>query len=67
MRLNDYTLLAVVVREIEKVRQEQVAFVAASRADTFDEYKKVCGVIRGLNLAENIINDLVQKVEKSDD
>ena len=65
--MNDYTLLAVVVREIEKVRQEQVAFVAASRADTFDEYKKVCGVIRGLNLAENIINDLVQKMEKSDD
>lgn len=67
MRLNDYKLLAVVVKEIEKVRQEQVAFVAASRADTFDEYKKVCGVIRGLSLAENIINDLVQKMEKSDD
>ena len=67
MRLNDYKLLAVVAKEIEKTRQEQIAFVAASRADTFDEYKKVCGVIRGLNLAENIINDLVQKMEKSDD
>ncbi len=67
MRLNDYKLLAVVAKEIEKMRQEQIAFVAASRADTFDEYKKVCGVIRGLSLAENIINDLVQKVEKSDD
>jgi len=65
--LNDYKLLAVVAKEIEKVRQEQVAFIAASRADTFDEYKKVCGVIRGLNLAESIINDLVQKMEKSDD
>ena len=65
--MNDYKLLAVVAKEIEKVRQEQVAFIAASRADTFDEYKKVCGVIRGLNLAESIINDLVQKMEKSDD
>jgi len=65
--LNDYKLLAVVAKEIEKTRQEQIAFVAASRADTFDEYKKVCGVIRGLNLAESIINDLVQKMEKSDD
>lgn len=65
--MNDYKLLAVVVKEIEKMRQEQVAFVAASRADTYDEYKKICGVIRGLNLAENIINDLVQKMEKSDD
>jgi len=67
VRLNDYKLLAVVVKEIEKTRQEQIAFVAASRADTFDEYKKICGVIRGLNLAENIINDLVQRMEKSDD
>jgi hypothetical protein len=65
--LNDYKVLAVVQAEIEKLRQEQVAFVAASRADTYDEYKKVCGVIRGLNLADNIINDLVQRMEKSDD
>ena len=65
--MNDYKLLAVVAKEIEKMRQEQIAFVAASRADTFDEYKKVCGVIRGLSLAENVINDLVQKMEKSDD
>ena len=60
-------MLAVVQAEIEKLRQEQFAFVAASRADTYDEYKKVCGVIRGLNLADNIINDLVQRMEKSDD
>ena len=65
--MNDYKVLAMVQAEIEKLRQEQVAFVAASRADTYDEYKKVCGVIRGLNLADNIINDLVQRMEKSDD
>ena len=60
-------VLALVQQEIEKLRQEQVAFVAASRADTFDEYKKICGVIRGLNLADSIINDLVQKAEYSDE
>ena len=37
-------VLALVQQEIEKLRQEQIAFVAASRADTYDEYKKVCGV-----------------------
>ena len=57
-------VLAHVQQEIEKLRQEQVAFVAASRADTFDEYKKICGVIRGLNLADSIINDLVQRMER---
>lgn len=65
--MNEYKALAVVVKEIDKLRQEQVAYVAASRADTYDEYKKICGVIRGLSLAENIINDLVQKMEHSDD
>ena len=65
--MNDYKLLAVIAKEIEKMRQEQIAFIAASRADTFDEYKKICGVIRGLSLAESMINDLVQRMENSDD
>ena len=56
--------LAHVQKELEKLNQEQVAFLAASRADSYDEYKKICGVIRGLYLADSIINDLVQKLEK---
>ena len=56
--------LALVQKEIEKMVQEQTAFLAASRADTFDEYKKVCGVIRGLSLADQIINDLVHRLER---
>ena len=58
--------LAHVQREIEKYRQEQVAFLAASRADTYDEYKKVCGVIRGLNYADHVIDDLVRKVNSDE-
>jgi hypothetical protein len=54
--------LAHVQKEIEKYRQEQAAFLAASRADSFDEYKKVCGVIRGLDYADHVINDLVQRI-----
>jgi hypothetical protein len=65
--MSDYRLLAHVQSEIEKLRQEQVAYIAASRADTYDEYKKICGVIRGLNLADSIINDLVQRLEKADE
>ena len=56
--------LAHVQKEIAKLRDEQIAYIAASRADTFDEYKKLCGVIRGLSLADNIINDLVQRLER---
>ncbi len=57
-------LLAYIQKEHAKLRDEQIAFIAASRADTFDEYKKICGVIRGLSLADSIINDLVQKLER---
>jgi hypothetical protein len=65
--LNDYKLLAHVVKEIEKYRQEREAYIAAGRADNIEDYRSVCGVIRGLNLAENIINELVQRLEKSDE
>jgi hypothetical protein len=65
--LNHYKVLAHVSAEINKLKQEREAYVAAGRADSIEEYRQVCGVIRGLNLAENIINDLVQKMETSDD
>ena len=56
--------LALVQQELRKLADENVAFLAASRADSFDEYKKICGVIRGLSLADNVINDLVHKLER---
>jgi hypothetical protein len=59
----DIQVLAHLQREIAKIREEQITFLAASRAETYDEYKKICGVIRGLNLTDQIINDLVQKLE----
>lgn len=59
---DEIRVLALVQKEIDKFRQEQIAYLAASRADTFDEYKKICGVIRGLNLADHVINDLVQRM-----
>ena len=65
--MKDYKILAHVAREIEKYRQEREAYVAAGRADNIEDYRSVCGVIRGLNLAENLINELVHKMENSDD
>jgi uncharacterized protein YqeY len=65
--LSDYRLLAVVVKEIQKLKQEREAYTAAGRCDHIEEYRKVCGVILGLTYAENIIQDLVQKMETSDD
>ena len=62
--MNEYKLLDRVRNELNKMRDENISFIAASRADSFDEYKKICGVIRGLSLADSIISDLVQKMER---
>tara|TARA_R110000868_G_scaffold173217_1_gene409318 strand:- start:728 stop:925 length:198 start_codon:yes stop_codon:yes gene_type:complete len=65
--LNDYKLLAHVAKELAKLRQEREIHVAGGRAVDIEEYRTICGVIRGLSLAENTINDLVQKMETSDE
>ncbi len=65
--MKDYQELAHVAKEIQKLKQEREAYVAAGRCDTIEEYRRVCGVVQGLNFAENIIDDLVRKMEKSDD
>ena len=65
--MSNYQELAYIAKEIQKLKQEREAYVAAGRCDTIEEYRRVCGVVQGLNFAENIIDDLVQKMEKSDD
>jgi hypothetical protein len=50
----------------EKVQQLQEA-VSSGRAETFEEYKKMCGEIRGLLIARGYILDLKQKMENSDE
>jgi len=63
---DDIHALVHVQKEIDKLRQDQIGFLAAGRADKFDEYQKICGVIRGLNLTDQIINDLVQRITHDD-
>jgi hypothetical protein len=65
--LSDYTIISMTVKEIGKLKQEREAYVAAGRCESLEEYRRVCGVVQGLNYAENIITDLVQKMEKSDE
>jgi hypothetical protein len=55
------------LKEIGKLKQEREAYVAAGRCESLEEYRRVCGVVQGLNYAENIIQDFVQKLEKADE
>ena len=63
----DDKLLNHLVSEYDKLRDDQVTFLAGGGAKTFDEYRHVCGVIRGLTYAESIVKDLVQRMEIIDD
>jgi uncharacterized protein YaaR (DUF327 family) len=59
--------LGVVVNTIDsKVEQLQEA-LADGRVESYDEYKKVCGEIRGLLTARNYITDLNKSMESSDE
>jgi hypothetical protein len=59
--------LEYLAKEIDKLRGDQVSHLAQGGAKTFDEYRHVCGVIRGLTHAETLVKDLVQKMEYSDE
>jgi hypothetical protein len=65
--LDNSRVLAYLVAEIDKLRANQNSFLSGGGAKTFDEYRHVCGVIRGLTHAETIVKDLVQRMEKSDE
>jgi len=62
----EHKLISTIFNEINKLKQEREAFAAAGRCDNIEEYRKVCGVILGLNYAENIINELVQRNHDDD-
>lgn len=63
---SEYQALALVQKEIGKMRQEREAYIASGRAGDHPEYRHVCGVILGLTFADNIINDLVQRINNDD-
>jgi len=41
--------------------------ITSGRPTTFDEYKRLCGEVRGLLFARDIVKDLKNKMENSDD
>lgn len=61
------TVLGYLRTKFTEEQQSRIEFLADGKASSLEEYKHVAGVIRGLALATEIINDLVQRLEKSDD
>ena len=54
----------------EKIRTDMNNYAddcAGGACSSFEEYKKLCGVIQGLAIAERYLLDLAEKVEKSNE
>ena len=65
--MNDTKLLAHLAKEIIQQKQSYEAACSRGSAKDFAEYKNLCGVIQGLGAALELINDLVQKLERDDE
>ena len=65
--MDNHRVLGHVAKEIDKLRADQISFLVAGSVKDFAEYRHLRGVIRGLTFAETFVNDLVQRMENSDD
>ena len=63
----NHQALAYLQKEIDKLREDQSVFLKGGGAKDFAEYRHVCGVIRGLPHADQLVKDLAKKLEYSDD
>ena len=52
--------------KLEERRKELVEFLGDGGAKSYDHYKELCGVIRGLLTAQSEIGDLVRKLKDYD-
>jgi hypothetical protein len=65
--MNDQTVLSYLKDKFKDEQKHRAESLANGSAGSMEEYKYVAGVIRGLALATETIDDLVQRLEKSDD
>ena len=61
------TALEILVDQLDEKIQQLKEHVATGRPDTFEEYKRTCGEIKGLLIARGYVLDLQQRMEQSDE
>ena len=59
--------LEILVEQLDDKVQQLQEHVSTGRPDTFEEYKKICGEIKGLLTAKDYILALQQRMEQSDE
>ena len=59
--------LDIIVQQTDEKVSQLKDYLAEGKAETFEDYKKLCGEIRGLLIARGYALDLKQTMEISDD
>ena len=62
--MNEYDYLC---NELQKLIGGKSDFIAQGNCKSFEEYRNVAGVIRGLALAIDLIKDREQKIKDDDE
>ena len=58
-------ILSAVLKKIRKTVDEMADSIARGGCSSFDEYKRMTGIIEGLALAERELLDLLEKYQES--
>jgi hypothetical protein len=61
------TELEVIVEQTDDKVSQLKDFLAEGKCESFEDYKKICGEIRGLLTVRGYALDLKQKMENSDE
>lgn len=59
--------IELLLKQNNEERQALTEILARGAAKDFAEYKHICGVIRGLDLADEYIRDLAKRMASDDD
>jgi len=57
----------VLIKQIDEKIEQLQEFISSGRPETFEEYKRLCGEIRGLLIARGYTLDLKNRMENSDE
>lgn len=59
--------LDVIVEQTDDKVSQLKDFLSEGRAESYEEYKRICGEIKGLLIARGYALDLKQRLEQSDE
>jgi hypothetical protein len=63
--MNDYA--EALIKQLEERKLETTRFIGSGGCKSFEEYQRLCGLIQGLEHAQNLISDLAKRMENDDE